>query len=81
MLLIMQKKTNQPKETMTIKSIAEETNKINIVPTYENLFITYLRLYSRMNEGGKKQIEIEFSKYAEKLKAYDKVLLDNLNKK
>ena len=34
-----------------------------------------------MNEGGKKQIEIEFSKYAEKLKAYDKVLLDNLNKK
>ena len=41
----MQLKTNQPKETMTIKSIAEETNKINIVPTYENLFITYLRLY------------------------------------
>ena len=33
-----------------------------------------------MNEGGKKQIEIEFSKYAEKLKAYDKILLDNLNK-
>jgi len=81
MLLIMQIKTNQSKETMKIKSIAEETNKINIVPTYENLFITYLRLYSRMNEGGKKQIEIEFSKYAEKLKAYDKVLLDNLNKK
>jgi hypothetical protein len=81
MLLIMQKKTNKPKETMTIKSISEETNKINIVPTYENLFITYLRLYSRMNESGKKQIEIEFSKYAEKLKAYDKVLLNNLNKK
>ena len=63
------------------KTIAQETDKINIVPTYENLFITYVRLYSKMNEGGKKQIEIEFSKYAKKLKAYDKVLLNDLNNK
>tara|TARA_R110000772_G_C12940798_1_gene400919 strand:+ start:43 stop:249 length:207 start_codon:yes stop_codon:yes gene_type:complete len=63
------------------KTIAQETNKINIVPTYENLFITYVRLYSKMNEGGKKQIEIEFSKYAKRLKAYDKVLLNDLNNK
>ena len=63
------------------KTIAQETDKINIVPTYENLFITYVRLYSKMNEGGKKQIEIEFSKYAKRLKAYDKVLLNDLNNK
>ena len=63
------------------KTIAQETDKINIVPTYENLFITYVRLYSKMNENGKKQIEIEFSKYAKRLKAYDKVLFNDLNNK
>ena len=46
---------------MTIKSISEETGKINIVPTYENLLITYARLYSRMNIEGQKKIDQELS--------------------
>ena len=55
-------KTNKP-----IKSISEETGKINIVPTFENLLVTYVRLYSRMNERGKKLIEMELSKYGKAL--------------
>ena len=47
---------------MTIKSIAQETGKINIVPTWENLLITYARLYSRMNIEGQKKIDEELSK-------------------
>ena len=47
---------------MTIKSIAQETGKINIVPTWENLLITYARLYSRMNIEGQKKIDIELSR-------------------
>jgi len=53
--------------TKTIKSISEETGKINIVPTFENLLVTYVRLYSRMNERGKKLIERELSKYGKAL--------------
>ena len=53
-----------------IKSISQETNKINIVPTYENLLITYARIYAKMNEGGRKQIEQELSKIGK--------ILDNL---
>jgi len=53
-----------------IKSISQETNKINIVPTYENLLITYARIYAKMNEGGRKQIEQELSKMGK--------ILDNL---
>ena len=49
------------------KSISKETGKINIVPTFENLLITYCRLYSRMNERGKKLIEMELSKYGKAL--------------
>ena len=47
---------------MTIKSITQETGKINIVPTWENLLITYARLYSRMDIKGQKKIEEELSK-------------------
>ena len=47
---------------MTLKSIAQETGKINIVPTWENLLITYARLYSRMDIKGQKKIEEELSK-------------------
>ena len=47
---------------MTIKSIAQETGKINIVPTWENLLITYARLYSRMDIKGQKKIYQELSK-------------------
>ena len=53
-----------------IKSISQETNKINIVPTYENLLITYARIYAKMNEGGRKQIDQELSKMGK--------ILDNL---
>tara|TARA_R110000744_G_scaffold150699_1_gene264091 strand:- start:396 stop:572 length:177 start_codon:yes stop_codon:yes gene_type:complete len=53
-----------------IKSISQETNKINIVPTYENLLITYARIYAKMNEGGRKQIDQELSKIGK--------ILDNL---
>jgi|TARA_Y100000296_G_scaffold16638_1_gene19447 hypothetical protein len=47
---------------MTIKSIAQETGTINIVPTWENLLITYARLYSRMDIKGQKKIDQELSK-------------------
>ena len=47
---------------MKIKSIAQETGKINIVPTWENLLITYARLYSKMNIEGQKKIDEELSK-------------------
>ena len=47
---------------MTIKSIAQETGKINIVPTWENLLITYARLYSRMDIKGQKKIDEELTK-------------------
>jgi len=53
-----------------IKSISQETNKINIVPTHENLLITYARIYAKMNEGGRKQIDQELSKMGK--------ILDNL---
>ena len=63
--------------TKTIKSISEETGKINIVPTYENLLITYARLYSRMNIKGQKQIDEELSKIGKYLD--NKVLPSDLN--
>ena len=47
---------------MAIKSKAQETGKINIVPTWENLLITYARLYSRMDIKGQKKIEEELAK-------------------
>ena len=59
------------------KSISEETGKINIVPTFENLLVTYVRIYSRMNERGKKLIEMELSKYG---KALDQMSLDSKSK-
>jgi hypothetical protein len=50
-----------------IKSISEETGKINIVPTWENLLITYARIYSRMNKDGQKKIDEELSKVGKHL--------------
>ena len=47
---------------MTVKSIAQETGKINIVPTWKNLLITYARLYSRMNIEGQKKIDEELAR-------------------
>ena len=55
------------------KSIAKETGKINIVPTYENLLISYVRLYSSMDSVGKKMIEEEMSKIGFEL---DRILLN-----
>tara|TARA_R110000868_G_scaffold309648_1_gene570922 strand:+ start:271 stop:492 length:222 start_codon:yes stop_codon:yes gene_type:complete len=48
------------------------TQRVSIVPTYENLLVSYARLYSNMTEEGKKQIELQLSKIG--------VALDNLNK-
>ena len=59
---------------MTIKSIAQETGKINIVPTWENLLITYARLYSRMNIEGQKKIDEELSKVGKYLDKQNKNL-------
>ena len=55
------------------KTISEETSKINIVPTYENLLVSYVRLYSSMNSDGKKMIEEEISKIGFEL---DRILLN-----
>tara|TARA_R110000744_G_scaffold74606_1_gene148912 strand:+ start:561 stop:764 length:204 start_codon:yes stop_codon:yes gene_type:complete len=55
------------------KTISEETGKINIVPTYENLLVSYVRLYSSMNSDGKKMIEEEVSKIGFEL---DRILLN-----
>ena len=55
-----------------ITSISKETNKINIVPNYENLLITYARLYSKMTDGGRKLIDEELSKMGK--------ILDNLER-
>tara|TARA_R110000822_G_scaffold149144_3_gene288229 strand:+ start:709 stop:912 length:204 start_codon:yes stop_codon:yes gene_type:complete len=55
------------------KTISEETGKINIVPTYENLLVSYVRLYSSMNSDGKKMIEEEISKIGFEL---DRILLN-----
>ena len=59
---------------MTIKSIAQETGKINIVPTWENLLITYARLYSRMDIKGQKKIDEELSKVGKYLDKQNKNL-------
>ena len=59
---------------MTIKSIAQETGKINIVPTWENLLITYARLYSKMNIEGQKKIDEELSKVGKYLDKQNKNL-------
>ena len=56
--------------TKPIKSISKETGKINIVPTFENLLITYVRLYSRMNVKGQKLIEVELTKMGKTLDFY-----------
>ena len=60
------------KMTKQIQSISQETGKVNIVPTYENLLVTYARLYSRMGEKGKKQIELELSKIGKSMDYFEK---------
>ena len=58
--------------TKQIQSISQETGKVNIVPTYENLLVTYVRIYSRMGEKGKKQIELELSKIGKSMDYFEK---------
>jgi hypothetical protein len=59
----------------TFKTISEETGKINIVPTYENLLISYVRLYSSMDSMGKKMIEEEMSKIGLELDRWGKLMI------
>ena len=58
--------------TKQIQSISQETGKVNIVPTYENLLVTYARLYSRMDEKGRKLIELELSKIGKSMDYFEK---------
>jgi hypothetical protein len=51
----------------------KQKDKICIVPTYENILISYARLYSSMNEGGKKQIELELSRIGVALDSIEKI--------
>ena len=50
-----------------------QKEKICIVPTYENILISYARLYSSMTEGGKKQIELELSRIGVALDRLEKI--------
>ena len=50
----------------------QSAQRVAITPTYENLLISYARLYSNMTEGGKKQIEGQLSKIG--------IALDNIEK-
>ena len=66
--------------TKQIQSISQETGKVNIVPTYENLLVTYVRIYSRMGEKGKKQIELELSKIGKSMDYFEgRKVNDNTN--
>jgi len=47
--------------------------KICIVPTYENLLLSYVRLYPSMTDGGKKQIESELSRIGVELDRLEKI--------
>ena len=51
----------------------KENKKICIVPTYENLLLSYVRLYPSMAEGGKKQIELELSRIGVALDRIEKI--------
>jgi hypothetical protein len=50
-----------------------QKEKICIVPTYENLLISYARLYSSMTEGGKKQIELQLSRIGVALDSIEQI--------
>ena len=50
-----------------------QKEKICIVPTYENILISYARIYSSMTEGGKKQIELELSRIGVALDRLEKI--------
>ena len=53
------KMSNQKKQDMQDFQSLQQTQsaqRVAVVPTYENLLISYARLYSNMTEGGKKQI-------------------------
>jgi hypothetical protein len=50
-----------------------QKEKICIVPTYENILLSYARIYSSMTEGGKKQIELELSRIGVALDSIEKI--------
>ena len=50
-----------------------QKEKICIVPRYENLLISYARIYSSMTDGGKKQIELELSRIGVALDSIEKI--------
>ena len=67
--------SNQKKQDMQDFQSLQQTQsaqRVAVVPTYENLLISYARLYSNMTEGGKKQIELQLSRIG--------VALDNIEK-
>ena len=55
------------------KKMKAQKEKICIVPTYENLLISYARLYSSMTEGGKKQIELQLSRIGVALDSIEQI--------
>jgi len=50
-----------------------QKEKICIVPTYENILLSYARIYSSMTDGGKKQIELELSRIGVALDSIEKI--------
>jgi hypothetical protein len=55
------------------KKMKAQKEKICIVPTYENILLSYARIYSSMTEGGKKQIELELSRIGVALDSIEKI--------
>jgi hypothetical protein len=55
------------------KKMKKQKEKICIVPTYENILLSYARIYSSMTEGGKKQIELELSRIGVALDSIEKI--------
>jgi hypothetical protein len=51
----------------------KQKDKICIVPTYENILLSYARIYSSMTDGGKKQIELELSRIGVALDSIEKI--------
>ena len=49
-----------------------KVEKINISPSYSDALITYVRLYSKMNNQGKKNIERDLKNWGQCLDKYKK---------
>ena len=47
--------------------------KISIVPTYENLLLSYVRLYPSVTDVGKKEIELQLSRIGVALDRLEKI--------